>query len=1054
MSENCCGPGETCGPEPSRASAVTRRAFLGASSQLVVLGALPLRAFAGPFLARTADEFPIPADKQLDPHWFASLRARGAATVYRKSEGELDFIGMPIGGICTGQLYMGGDGRLWLWDVFNVPPQNGCNDSGGAHYAKPMKAASPLEFAFRIARHSIDATQISTLPGGDEVEFRGEYPIASIDSHRGADPFRVTMEAFSPFCPLDADSSGLPATVFEITVRNEGSTAARATIEARLENAICKWSDSLGRFTRTNRPAITPGFTLLTCEAAPGEDQRERRDDLPLDDFERDDWAGWTATGDAFGSGPMKLADVASYQGDVAAHGDHLVNTHETRTGDDVVKADQHVGTLTSRVFTIERRFLSFRIGGGNHPGKTCINLVVDAKIVRTMPGRNEDRMHLADFDVRDLEGRSAQLQIVDEFAGGWGQIKIDDIVQTDRPRGIANDPRGIPDFGSMAVALLQGGGSAGGEDTADGSLPVGSVARKFELAPNASATFRFVVAWHFDALQWDALRFIPKIEERRRHYGSRFYHAREVVEYVAQNYDRLASTTKAWRDAFYGSSLPHWFLERTFATVSTLATATCLRFDDGRFYGWEGTYCCAGTCTHVWQYAQAVARVFPALERDTRERVDYGSSFHDDSGLVDYRGEASKELAIDGQCGVILRTWREHTMAPDSEFLKRVWPRVKKSIELLIARDVDEDGILDGAQYNTLDTTWWGQIAWISSLYLGAVKAGARMAEEMGDAEFAKRCDAIARRGSDNMVARLFDGEYFVQQVDPAHPEANASGAGCHADQLLGQSWALQYGLGRVVPHAQARSALAAIYKYNFAPNAGRYRDQMQGAIQGGRWYALEGEAGLVVCTFPKGGAENAPGKSNDKWAAMYLNEVWTGFEHQVAAHMMWEGLVDEALVIERALHDRHHAKKRNPWNEIECGDHYARAMSGFGVYLAACGFEIHGPRGHIGFAPRIGPEDFKAAFIASEGWGRFEQKRDAKLQRETLAVLWGKLRVKTLSFEVADGARVATVSVKSGGAALAARFTQADRRVEIALDADARIVASGVLTVDLSQA
>ena len=95
-------------------------------------------------------------------------------------------------------------------------------------------------------------------------------------------------------------------------------------------------------------------------------------------------------------------------------------------------------------------------------------------------------------------------------------------------------------------------------------------------------------------------------------------------------------------------------------------------------------------------------------------------------------------------------------------------------------------------------------------------------------------------------------------------------------------------------------------------------------------------------------------------------------GFEYQAAGHMIWEGHgARRAWRCARSLHDRYHASRRNPWNEVECGDHYARSMASYGVFLAACGFEYHGPKGHLA-SPRAEPEDFRAAFTSAEGWGR----------------------------------------------------------------------------------
>ncbi|MCH8979033.1 MAG: hypothetical protein IH945_07295 [Armatimonadetes bacterium] len=179
--------------------------------------------------------------------------------------------------------------------------------------------------------------------------------------------------------------------------------------------------------------------------------------------------------------------------------------------------------------------------------------------------------------------------------------------------------------------------------------------------------------------------------------------------------------------------------------------------------------------------------------------------------------------------------------------------------------------------------------------------------------------------------------------------------------------------GLERVVPADESKKALANLYKYNFTPDVGPYRKGMK-AVKGGRWYALPGEGGLLMTTFPKGGAERAAGEGGSEWAAMYFNECMTGFEYQAAAHMVAEGLVTEGLAVTRMIHDRYSPSKRNPYNEIECSDHYGRAMASFGVYWNLCGFKVHGPMKQLSIDPRL-PGDFRCAFVAPDGWGTIDR-------------------------------------------------------------------------------
>jgi non-lysosomal glucosylceramidase len=192
-----------------------------------------------------------------------------------------------------------------------------------------------------------------------------------------------------------------------------------------------------------------------------------------------------------------------------------------------------------------------------------------------------------------------------------------------------------------------------------------------------------------------------------------------------------------------------------------------------------------------------------------------------------------------------------------------------------------------------------------------------------------------------------------------------------------------------------------------------------------------------LLMCTFPRKDwdyekAKGGAGKG--AWAAMYFNECMNGFEYQVAGHMIWEGMVQEGLAITRAVHDRYHAAKRNPWNEVECGDHYARSMASYGVFLAACGFEYNGPKGQIGFAPRLTPENFRVPFTVAEGWGSYSQQTEGRGLRSVIAVKWGRLKVRTVVLALAK-TPVAGVTVTHAGRGVAATHRLEEGRLTVTL-------------------
>lgn len=1010
----------------ARRNGVDRRNFLklaGSSSLAFLSSRLPV--MAGPFGPADFERL-VPADKKLSPEWVRSLFERGTPQVYRGK--DLELIGMPVGGLCAGQIYLGGDGRLWHWDIFN---QNLGTSTNGDHYAKPMTPGSPLEqgFSLRVGEviRALDKT------GFKDVSFRGEYPLGIVEYREPELPLEVRLEAFSPFIPLNVDDSSHPATVMQFTIKNTGTQTLQVELTGRLENAVCLNHRSFPG-TRRNRIVRGTGFTFLDCSAisntAPA---AAPRPDVVFEDWNQPTYQGWTVEGDAFGSGPILKSAIPAYQGDVGGDTQRVVNSHASATGD-VAARDNATGKLTSRAFTIERRFIQFWIGGGNHAGKTCLNLLVDGKAVHSASGQANNRMSVQQFDVQAFAGKQALIEIVDAQQGPWGNIGVGKITFSDKP-AVSGALQDLADFGTMGLALL---GEAAGHASGEAAAPladklVGELGRTLALAPGKSAVWTFVLTWHFPNLQMDNL-------PGGRHYATRFASALAVAEGLAANFPRLYQQTKLWHDTWYDSTLPYWFLDRTFLTLSTLATTTCFRFANGRFYGWEGVGCCQGTCTHVWHYAQGPARLFPQLERDTRERVDLGLALDPASGVSGFRGEFDRGLAVDGQCGTLLRIYREHRMAADDGFLKRNWPNIKKMFEPLFKLDGNADGLLEGAQMNTLDQAWFGKIAWLSSLYLAALRAGEAMAVEIGEVEFAGRCRGLAEQGTKNLDAQLFNGDYYYQAADKDHAKTVGSFDGCEIDQVLGQSWAWQVGLGRILPEAHVKSALQSLWRYNFTPDVGPWRN----ANKPGRWYAMAGEGGLIMCTWPKGDAQRVQTGFD-----FYFNECMNGFEYQAAGHMLWEGLAMEGLAVTRAIHDRYDASRRNPWNEIECGDHYARSMASYGVFIAASGFEYHGPHGHIGFAPRLTPDHFKCAFTSAEGWGSFSQTIAQGKTTAALALHWGKLRVNTLTLGLAAAA---AVQVTLNGKALAAKLGTDGSRLLITLDAAADLAADDKLEVSIS--
>ena len=859
-SQHNCSSECNCQPKLSRRDALQVLGAGVAASAVVT----PL-VMAGPFQNNDANDHLIPADKKLTPQWRASLIQRGEPEVF--SGEQLKYIGMPVGGIGCGQLYISGDGRLWLWDIFKCnytrePDHNLKIDSFtfGGHYAKPV--TSQEEYSSRNGADVIQQFQISATTKGDtqtkelnqkgfpSVTFRGEYPIGRVTYVDDKFPLEIQLEAFSPFIPLNARDSAIPATVLSYTVTNASQNAVDVNLLGIMQNAVCPY----------------------TFDAALGNRKIQR----------------------VHGQGQVSLLSTA----EPAADGQ--------------LRHKNGFGSMT-----------------------LCL-----------LHGLAE-------------EGLSINAYTTDEVGD--------------------DNPQPLKEQESIVKPL-------------DEPL-LGSLSAEFRLKPGQSRTIDFAVTWYFPDYneQVTGKGFPVKgFENLRRHYAPWFDSAAEVANYLDSNKTRLLGDTRLWNKTWYDSTLPWWLLDRSFISLDCIASQTFHWFDSGRVYAWEGVDCCGGTCTHVWHYAQALARIFPELERVCRSKVDFNPevSFNKETGGIAYRGEAGRKVAIDGQAGTILRAYREHLMSQDDSFLRPLWPNVKQAVAYLISQDPDRNGLLEGKQSHTLDASWFGPMGWLSGLYLAALEAGEAMAKEMDDIQFAANCRTIIDSGYKNITSELFNGEYFIHKPDPAKKSINTN-RGCHIDQVLGQAWVEQVGLGRVIPKKETVSALESLWRYNFAPDAGAYALQQRDIEKAFRWYAMEGEAGLLMCTWPNGGAMDAiPGKglrpkaNPEVWDGPggYFNECMNGFEYQVAAHMIYESepegeLAEKGLAITKAVHERYGATKRNPYNEIECGDHYARSMASYGVFLAACGFYYNGPKGEIGFAPRITPNSFRTPFTAAQGWGTFSQ-------------------------------------------------------------------------------
>lgn len=577
-----------------------------------------------------------------------------------------------------------------------------------------------------------------------------------------------------------------------------------------------------------------------------------------------------------------------------------------------------------------------------------------------------------------------------------------------------------------------------------------GTLAAKITVPPGESRTVRFVITWSFPKgdVYW-AFRNKPdgQIPNQKtplwtNYYSTQWADSLATARDAFARWDTLAGQTIAFRDALFSSTLPAPIVDAASATLALLRTATVIRLEHGELWGWEGQHrldgSCEGSCTHVWNYQQALSHLFPALERSLRETEWRYNQLP--SGGLTFRQKLPLGSGFDiigpcadGHFGAIIKTYREWRQSGDTAWLEAQWPMLKRALEYAWSPDnpdrwdPEQSGVLKGRQHQTLDMELFGPNSWLGTMYVAALLSAAKMAEAMGEAELAAKCQRLGEAGAAYIDGKLYNGRYFQQDIDLDSPAVlkpfdtgrNAGvladsfmsaywsdehgemkyqfGEGCIADQILGQWHAEVAGLGLFLDGGKVVSALRAVHDENFLSNMADHFNPC-------RNYAYEDEGGLLIATYPEGTRQPMV-------AAPYAEEAWTGVEYASASHMIMHGLVAEGLDVVRAVRQRYDGARRNPFNDIECGSYYARSMSAWQLVNAWSGFHADLVDGTLDFAPRV-EGDARLFWSAGTAWGELIRASG----RDTLRVLGGSL--PTVKVTIA-GRTTSVPALKAGATA-----------------------------------
>lgn len=823
-------------------------------------------------------------------------------TLRHYDQDHLDRIALPLGGIGTGTVSIGGRGDLRDWEVGNVPAKGfslvensqpgaffalWCRDHRGRNTTRAIEGSVPDHLYESAAGTPVPN---HSLPRFRNASFAAAYPLGQVMLADPDVPLGVRIEAFNPLVPGDAEVSGLPLAILRYVLVNRSSHPVEASVCGSVPNVIGvdgSPQDGHAALARDNRnehrkTRHARGIFMQSASLAPDSDQ-------------------W---------GSMALATTAS-------------------------------------------------------AGVT----------VRTAwaPARWGDSL----------------LDFWDEF--------------------------------SCAGRLTDG-------SQGDNRNPHASLAVRLTVPARSEVPVTFLLAWHFpNRVSWNkpvaakrASRKPGKSEDLKpdrigNYYATRHHDAWDVIAQSAGKLPQYEKQTVDFVRAFCDSDLPEAVKEAALFNISTLRTQTTFRLPSGHLAGWEGCNdragSCAGSCSHVWNYENTTSALFGTLSRSMRE-VQFLHAC-DDNGLITFRVSLplGREpqwpwAAADGQMGCIMHLYRDWQLSGDDDFLEKLWPRARKAMEFCWIPggwDADRDGVMEGSQHNTMDVEYHGPNPQMTGWYLGALRAMEEMARHLGEETFAASCRDLFERGSEWMDRHLFNGEYYEHHIIPptsaeavapglvVHPDTKnltnpdfQLGAGCLVDQLVGQYMAHVCGLGYLHDPRKVRKALKAVMKYNFRPS-------LHGHFNHLRTFAFNDEAGLLMGSYPRGNRPKSP--------FPYCNELMTGFEYTAATGLIYEGNDADGLRCIEAVRARYDGKKRNPFDEAECGHHYARAMAAWSTVLALTGFQYSAVTGAMTFrCPKIPPTQW--FFSTGEAWGTVRLTKTVAGDMDVqLRVMHGSLKLASFT-------------------------------------------------------
>lgn len=559
-------------------------------------------------------------------------------------------------------------------------------------------------------------------------------------------------------------------------------------------------------------------------------------------------------------------------------------------------------------------------------------------------------------------------------------------------------------------------------EESIEGQTNWASLGVKEYLSPSEEVRVNFYLSWYFpNRLNYWGLNEEVKGKILKNYYSKKFSNSTDVVEYFVKERGYLESKSEKFAESFFSQDIPEPFLTTISAQLNTLRSNTFFITEDGKLFGFEGcsdnSGCCPLNCTHVHNYDFTIPFLFPSLSRTQRE-IDYLYNT-DENGYMAFRTNVPLGVKIwqhlpaaDGQMGTIVKLYREWKISGDDEFLKKLYPSAKKTLEYAFENwDKNKDGLMEDKQHNTYDIEFYGENPVTSFIYLSALSVMKEMADYIGDNDFSSKCKNVFERGRKNIVEKLWNKKYFVQNcnINPLPPFQFLNG--CLSMQLLGEFFSEMVNNEKIVDEKYIEKTLLSIYKYNFKNSLSDHINYM-------RIYAIGKESGVLICTWPDGGRPEIP--------MPYCDEIFTGEEFVVASMFLKRGFFKESLRIIEAMDNRYDGIKRNPFNHMECGYHYARGLSGWGILLSYLGFWFDNVKKELFFSPAIFRRKFSLFFSAGSFWGTYNYRILPGREFIKIKIDSGFIEVKKLHLKFWKRKKTGMVKVVADGKEVKNKFSE----------------------------